>query len=166
MFLMPLRTRSSLSVTSHAQSLPPDQTIENSEITNSQIVPAGDRTRDLLLKITRSPLRLGVQIGSELNRQSTSILERIRILKFFGHITRNKHSMERLVVQGKVEGKRSRGRSPTRWTDIIKATTQTSIVQCSRNAEDRNKWRRIAGAAVAKENEPSSTTTTLSRVND
>ncbi|CAH2210303.1 jg26931 [Pararge aegeria aegeria] len=74
--------------------------------------------------------------------------------------------MERLVVQGKVEGKRSRGRSPTRWTDIIKATTQTSIVQCSRNAEDRDKWRRIAGAAVDKEKEPSSTTTTLSRVND
>ncbi|CAH2266807.1 jg7990 [Pararge aegeria aegeria] len=74
--------------------------------------------------------------------------------------------MERLVVQGKVEGKRSRGRSPTRWTDIIKATTQTSIVQCSRNAEDRDKWRRIAGAAVGKGKESSSTTTTLSRVND
>ncbi|CAH2232129.1 jg20804 [Pararge aegeria aegeria] len=74
--------------------------------------------------------------------------------------------MERVVVQGKVEGKRSRGRSPTRWTDIIKATTQTSIVQCSRNAEDVNKWRRTVGAAVAKENVPSSTTTTLSRVND
>ncbi|CAH2234776.1 jg25988 [Pararge aegeria aegeria] len=71
--------------------------------------------------------------------------------------------MERLVVQGKVEGKRSSGRSPTRWTDVIKATTQTCIVQCARNAEDRNKWRRIAGAAVAKENVSSST---LSRVND
>ncbi|CAH2218498.1 jg25775 [Pararge aegeria aegeria] len=63
-------------------------------------------------------------------------------------------------------GKTKLRRSPTRWTDIIKATTQTSIVQCSRNTEDRNKWRRIAGAAVAKENLPSSTTTTLSRVND
>ncbi|CAH2237322.1 jg15783 [Pararge aegeria aegeria] len=52
---------------------------------------------------------------------------------------KERHCMERPVVQGKVEGKRSRGRSPTRWTDIIKATTQTSIVQCSRNAEDRNK---------------------------
>ncbi|CAH2234786.1 jg13209 [Pararge aegeria aegeria] len=75
-------------------------------------------------------------------------------IKFFRIITRNKHSMERLVVRRKVEGKPSRGRSPTRWTDIIKAATQTSIVQCSRNAEDRNKWRRIAGAAVAIENVP------------
>ncbi|CAH2211274.1 jg2835 [Pararge aegeria aegeria] len=57
-------------------------------------------------------------------------------------------------------------RSPTRWTDIIKASTQTSNVQCSRNAEDRIKWRRIAEAAVAKEDVSSSTTTTLSRVND
>ncbi|CAH2266953.1 jg25071 [Pararge aegeria aegeria] len=90
----------------------------------------------------------------------------IRILKFFRHITRNKHSMDRLVVQGKVEGKRSRGRSPTRWTDKIKVATQTSIVQCSRNHEDRNKWRRIAWAAVANENVASFTTSTLSRVND
>ncbi|CAH2241005.1 jg4076 [Pararge aegeria aegeria] len=78
----------------------------------------------------------------------------------------NKHSIELLVVKGNVGGKRSRGRSPTRWTDVIKAATQTSIVQCSRNAEDRNKWRRIAGAAVAKENVSSLTKTTLSKVND
>ncbi|CAH2208646.1 jg27388, partial [Pararge aegeria aegeria] len=43
--------------------------------------------------------------------------------------------------------------------------TQTSIVQCFRNAEDRNKWKR-SGAAVAKENKSSSITTSLSRVND
>ncbi|CAH2268511.1 jg3771 [Pararge aegeria aegeria] len=56
-----------------------------------------------------------------------------------------------------------RGRSSTRWTDVIKAATQTSIVQYSRNAEDRNK---DAEAAVAKKNVSSSITTTLLRVND
>ncbi|CAH2234285.1 jg15014 [Pararge aegeria aegeria] len=92
-------------------------------------------------------------------RTNVSFLEELEVkerffLQFFGHIARNKHSMER------------RGRSPMRFTDTIKAATQTSIVQCSRNAEDRNKWRSIAGAGVAKENGSSSTTTTLSRVND
>ncbi|CAH2242693.1 jg7590 [Pararge aegeria aegeria] len=120
-----------------------------------------------LLRIPWTAFRPNVLILEELKvKERLSSTVQIRILKFFGHITRNKHSMERLVVQGKVEGKRSRGRSPTRWTDIIKATTQTSIVQCSRNAEDRDKWRRIAGAAVGKGKEPSSTMTTLSRVND
>ncbi|CAH2212856.1 jg7143 [Pararge aegeria aegeria] len=119
------------------------------------------------LRIPWTAFRINVSI-----LEFSKVIERllstvqIRILKFFGHIIRNKHSMERLVVQGKVEGKRTRGRSYTRWTDLIKATTQTSIVPCSRNAEDRNKWRLIAGAAVAKKNVPSSTTTTLSKVND
>ncbi|CAH2217152.1 jg1490 [Pararge aegeria aegeria] len=106
-----------------------------------------------LLRIPWTAFRPNVSILEELKvKERLSSTVQIRILKFFGHITRDKHSMERLVVQGKVEGKRSRGRSPTRWTDIIKATTQTSIVQCSRNAGDCDKWRRIAGAAVLKKN--------------
>ncbi|CAH2234771.1 jg25983 [Pararge aegeria aegeria] len=62
---------------------------------------------------------------------------------------------------GKMEGER--GRSPTRWTNMIKAATQTSIVQCSRKAEDRNKWRRIAEAAAKKKYHRQRT---LLRVND
>lgn len=58
-------------------------------------------------------------------------IEKIRILKF-GHIVRNGHSMERLVVRRQVEGKRSRVRLSKLWTDLIKAATQTSIVQLSR----------------------------------
>ncbi|CAH2215843.1 jg6624, partial [Pararge aegeria aegeria] len=37
---------------------------------------------------------------------------------------RNDVSIERLVVQGKVEGTRARGRSPMRWTDQVKATIE------------------------------------------
>ncbi|VVC99423.1 unnamed protein product [Leptidea sinapis] len=48
----------------------------------------------------------------------------------FGHISRNEGSIERLVVQGQVEGKRAqetteKKRSPT---DLIKAVTQTTVV--------------------------------------
>ncbi|CAH2211480.1 jg22989 [Pararge aegeria aegeria] len=119
-----------------------------------------------LLRNPWTAFRTNVSIVEVLKvKERLSSTVQIRILNFFGHITRNDHSMERIVVQGKLEGKRSRGRSPTCWTDITKAATQTSIVQCSQNAEDRNKWR-ITGAAVAKENVSSLTTTTLSIVND
>ncbi|CAH0718254.1 unnamed protein product, partial [Brenthis ino] len=57
-----------------------------------------------------------------------------------------------LDTSGKVEGKRSRGRSHTRWTELIKAVTQNSTVLCSRDAEYRYKWRHIAWARLAKEN--------------
>lgn len=59
--------------------------------------------------------------------------------------------MERLVVQGRVEGRRSRGRSPTRWTDLIKSATGASIVECSRIATNRLKWRQFAKAAIQLE---------------
>ncbi|VVD05025.1 unnamed protein product [Leptidea sinapis] len=48
-------------------------------------------------------------------------------------ISRNENSMERLVVQGK----RARGRSPTRWIDAITKATESTIVQCTRNAPYR-----------------------------
>ncbi|VVC88994.1 unnamed protein product [Leptidea sinapis] len=46
-------------------------------------------------------------------------------------IQKNENSMERLVVQGQVEGKRARGRSPTRWIDAITKATVSTIVQCT-----------------------------------
>ncbi|KAI8437457.1 hypothetical protein MSG28_011780 [Choristoneura fumiferana] len=121
-----------------------------------------------LLRIPWTAHRTNVSILKELNIQERlSSTVQIRILKFFGHITRNEDSMERLVVQGKVEGKRSRGRSPTRWTDLIKSVTHSNINDCSHSARHRATWRRVATAAVAQESiDQSMTTTTLSRVND
>ncbi|KAI5639543.1 hypothetical protein NE865_08043 [Phthorimaea operculella] len=43
-----------------------------------------------------------------------------KILKYFGHIARrSEDSLERLMVTGKVKGKRPRGHSPKRWSDQI-----------------------------------------------
>lgn len=85
-------------------------------------------------------------------RTNASILEEIkpvqrlssmtygRILKFFGHISRH-DNLEKLVVQGRPEGKRKRGRSPTRWTDVISKLTKASIVTAARQANDRRTWK-------------------------
>ncbi|KAI8438254.1 hypothetical protein MSG28_010856 [Choristoneura fumiferana] len=77
-----------------------------------------------LLRIPWTAHRTNVSILKELNiKERLSSTVQIRILKFFGHIIRNEDSMERLVVQGKVEGKRSRGRRrladcPLKLTEI------------------------------------------------
>ncbi|CAH2267076.1 jg8340 [Pararge aegeria aegeria] len=84
--------------------------------------------------------RTNVSILEELKvKERLSSTVQIQIFKFFGHITRNKHSMERLDVQGKVEGK---------WSRDHPALDRHN--KC--NAKDRNKWRPIAGAAEPKEN--------------
>ncbi|CAH2207931.1 jg6764, partial [Pararge aegeria aegeria] len=44
-----------------------------------------------------------------------------------------------------VEGKRARGRSPTRWTDTVKSLTQTTVKECFRHATNRQ---RLAAEAV------------------
>ncbi|KAJ0172525.1 hypothetical protein K1T71_011664 [Dendrolimus kikuchii] len=85
-----------------------------------------------------------------------------RILTFFGHITRREDtSVERLVVQGKVEGTRARGRSPMRWTDQIKSALNGPLHECTRKATVRAEWRRIVKLATTP---VMRTTTTLPRV--
>lgn len=86
-------------------------------------------------------------------RSNQSILEQLhvekrlqrlvseRITAFFGHVIR-KDGLEKLTIQGKVEGFRSRGRSPTRYTDHIVNTTGLSLAQCVRMAADRETWKR------------------------
>ncbi|CAH2269115.1 jg17331 [Pararge aegeria aegeria] len=68
---------------------------------------------------------------------------------FFGHVSRrNDVSIERLVVQGKVEGTRARGRSPMRWTDQVKATIEAHLHECARKATVREEWRNIVKRAT------------------
>ncbi|CAB3226464.1 unnamed protein product [Arctia plantaginis] len=57
-------------------------------------------------------------------------------------------SMERLVVQGRVEVKRLRESVPNRLYRP-KATTESTSVQRARNAENRQTWRNIARRAAA-----------------
>lgn len=88
--------------------------------------------------------RTNISILNELRiKDRLSTICRRRILQFFGHISRRENdNLERLIVQGKVEGKRPRGRSPTRWIDQIKEITGKSLQTNIRAAEDRQQWRR------------------------
>lgn len=99
-----------------------------------------------LLRIPWTAHRTNVSILEELGIQErlSSVVKR-RILKYFGHVTRRKDdNLEKLVVQGKPEGKRPRGRSPRRWIDQVKEFTGTPFQENIRNASDRDKWRNIA----------------------
>ncbi len=84
------------------------------------------------------------EIGEE-RRLSSEVYA--RILKYFGHVTRA-NTLESIVVQGKVDGKRSRGRSPTRWSDLIRTLTDRTFVECTRLARDRDRWRNLVYAVT------------------
>lgn len=87
--------------------------------------------------------RTNASILAELSikeKLSTSINK--SILKYFGHIMRwGGDALERLIVQGVIEGKRPRGRSPSSYIDQIKRLTGSAIYECTHNAMDRDLWR-------------------------
>ncbi|KAL0879221.1 hypothetical protein ABMA27_003004 [Loxostege sticticalis] len=104
-----------------------------------------------MLGISWTEFRTNESILKELGiKQRLSSVVQARILTFFGHVSRRGNvSVERLVVQGKIEGTRPRGRSPMRWTDQIKAAAQEgSVTECARKAAIREEWRRIVKRAT------------------
>lgn len=60
---------------------------------------------------------------------------------------RDNTSVERFVVQGKVEGTR-RGKSPMRWSDLVKNALNGTLHECTRRATVREEWRRIVKLAT------------------
>lgn len=114
-------------------------------------IRAGDRKRieafemwcwRRMLRIPWTARRTNISILRELNitqRLSTHVYD--RILRYFGHIMRREDGLERLVIAGNVPGKRSRGRSPTRWFDGVKKITGSPFHDATHQALDREQWR-------------------------
>lgn len=96
-----------------------------------------------MLRIPWTAKRTNVSILNEIKpEQRLSSMICGRILRFFGHITRS-NNVEKLVVQGRTTGKRRRGRSPTRWTDLIARLTNLRLEAATRETDSRQGWRQI-----------------------
>ncbi|CAH2237932.1 jg4626, partial [Pararge aegeria aegeria] len=65
---------------------------------------------------------------TEETTQSEDVIAAKRILEYFGYISRrDRDNLENMVVTGKVDGKRPRGRSPIRWSDQIRTALDTKV---------------------------------------
>lgn len=107
-----------------------------------------------MLGISWTEFRSNVSILQELGiKERLSALVETRMLKFFGHISRKGNdSIERLVVQGRVDGTRPRGRSPMRWTDQVKSAVGSKLHECTRMATNRKKWRETVARITKAKN--------------
>ena len=62
-------------------------------------------------------------------------------LSYFSHIARRENNcLEKVLLQGKIEGSRRPGRPKAKWTDRIKSLVGKPLSTVYQLATDRNKW--------------------------
>ena len=80
------------------------------------------------------------RLGTE--RQLLSDIQK-RKLRYYGHIKR-KNNILMTIVEGRLEGRRPRGRPRNSWFGDIKEWTNMPAYECTRSAADRHLWSVIA----------------------
>lgn len=60
---------------------------------------------------------------------------------YFGHVMRREDDLQRLLLEGKMNGRRGRGRPRSAWFHNIKEWTGMRYADCSRKAQHREEWK-------------------------
>jgi hypothetical protein len=78
--------------------------------------------------------RLLIYIELEMKQELLKEVK-IRQLKYFEHIKRH-DSLLKNILEGRVEGKRARGRQFYKWENNIKQWTGNSLTECTNGTRD------------------------------
>ncbi|GFS20191.1 endonuclease-reverse transcriptase [Elysia marginata] len=83
---------------------------------------------------------------------STRTVSHYAQLAYYGHIRRHQ-SLQKTIMEGKINGKRQRGRKRKSWLGNMEETTTRRINECCEVALNREEWRRTIASNLWQETE-------------
>ena len=78
-----------------------------------------------------------------------------RKLQYFGHLIREK-GKQKLLIEGKTEGTRRRGKQRRTWTSDVTNWCNLSYTKCVKMAESRKEWSSMAANLLRRRWHPQS----------
>ena len=71
-------------------------------------------------------------------------------MSFFGHV-KSHGTILKQIIEGKMNGKRGRGRTRASWADNIKQWSNCSMTECTNMAKDRVLWHTISRQPLSRD---------------